>query len=106
MNKYVAVHTHKKTAQQTWEVLQASGPDLALAMEQGKTLARCLITWNPLPYGRTDMAFCLWEADKPEDVITTLGLMNEYITTDLLRVDEIAWSDLAKVAKNKAKAPA
>ncbi len=106
MNKYIAVHTHKTTAEQTWKFLMEAGPDLALAMEQGKTPARCLTTWNPHPYGRDDLAFCLWEAEKPEDIITTLGQMNELITTDLLRVDEIPWTELAKAAKEKAKVPA
>ena len=104
MNKYMAVHTYKTTGEETWAKLGEIAPDLALAMEQGKTPARCLTTWNPFTHGRSDMAFCLWEANKPADVFTTLGVLNDLITTDLLLVDEIAWADLAKAAKAKVAA--
>ena len=50
------------------------------------------------------MAFCLWEANNPKDVITTLGALNDFITTDLLQVDEIAWAEVAKAAKAKLAA--
>lgn len=39
---------------------------------------------------------CLWEADKPEDVITSLGPLPDYLTLDNLKVDEIDWLDYAK----------
>ena len=104
MQKYIAVHTYKSTAEATWTKLGEMAPDLALAMEQGKTPARCLTTWNPSTHGRDDMAFCLWEADRPEDVITTLGALNDLITTDLLLVDEIAWADVAQAAKARVAA--
>ena len=101
MQKYIAVHTYKTTGEATWKKLGEMAPDLALAMEQGKTPARCLTTWNPFTHGRSDMAFCLWEANNPKDVITTLGALNDFITTDLLQVDEIAWVEVAKAAKAK-----
>ncbi len=106
MNKYIAVHTYKKGGEATWKKLGEMAPGLALSMEQGRTPARCQTTWNPFTHGRSDMAFCLWEADNPADIITTLGELNEYITTDLLRVDEIAWSDVARSAKANAKVAA
>ena len=99
MQKYIAVHTYKSGAAATWAKLGEMAPGMALAMEAGRTPARCLTTWNPYTHGRDDMAFCLWEAEKPEDVITSLGELNDYITTDLLAVDEIAWSDIAAAAK-------
>jgi hypothetical protein len=106
MKKYIAVHTYKSTAAATWTKLGEMAPGMVLAMEQGKTPARCLTTWNPFAHGRDDMAFCLWEAEQPEDVITSLGELNDYIATDLLWVEEIAWSDIATAAKatNAAKA--
>jgi len=36
------------------------------------------------------MFFCLWEANKPEDIVATLGVLMDYMTIDLLHVDEIA----------------
>ena len=70
-------------------------------MEAGKTPARAITTWNPSAYGRGDYVFCLWEAEKPEDVMTVLresGLSN-IVTTDLLQVDAIDWKELAKAAQ-------
>ncbi len=70
-------------------------------MEAGKLPAKALTTWNPFAYGRGDYVFCLWEADKPEDVWTVLrdsGLA-DYVTTDLMRVDEVDWGELAKAAQ-------
>jgi hypothetical protein len=99
MQKYIAVHTYKTTAAATWAKLGEIAPSMALAMDEGRVPARCLITWNPYTHGRDDMAFCLWEAEKPEDVITSLGELNKLITTDLLAVDEIAWSDITTAAK-------
>ena len=104
MNKYMAVHTYKTTGEETWAKLAEIAPDFALAMEQGKTPARCLTTWNPFTHGRSDMAFCLWEADKPNDIITSLGVLNDLITTDLLQVDEISWAELARAAKARVMA--
>jgi hypothetical protein len=51
------------------------------------------------------MIFCLWEANDPKDVITSLGELNDFITTDLLQVDEIIWADIAAAAK-AGKVPA
>jgi hypothetical protein len=99
MNKYIAVHHHKKSADETWKVFSEGGPAMALAMKQGKTLAICRKTWDPHLLGRPEVAFCLWEAEKPEDVITTLGALNNYITTDLIPVNEIDWEELAQAAK-------
>ncbi len=106
MKKYIAVHTYKTTPEQTWTKLGEVANELALAMDAGKTPARCLKTWNPFPQGRRDLAFCLWEADKPEDIITTLGDLMEHITADLLPVDEIDWAEMTVAAKAAAKTAA
>ncbi len=99
MQKYIAVHTFKTTAAETWKKLGEVAPSMALDMDEGRVPARCLTTWNPYPHGRDDMAFCLWEAEKPEDVITSLGVLNELIRTDLLAVDQIDWAEITKAAK-------
>lgn len=104
MNKYIAVHTYKTTPEETWQVLGEVANQMALAMDAGETAARCLKTWNPFPYGRRDMAFCLWEAEKPEDVVATLaqfGLMT-HVTADCLVVGEIDWAELTQAAKAAA----
>jgi hypothetical protein len=74
-------------------------------MEKGETPARCLFTWNPYTHGRNDMMFCLWEANDPKDVLTSLGEMNDFIASDLLEVDEVVWADVAAAAK-ASKVPA
>jgi hypothetical protein len=102
MNKYIALHTYKTTPEATWKLLGEVANDLAIAMDEGKTPARCLKTWNPFPHGRRDYAFCLWEAEKPEDIITTLGALMDHVTADLLVVDEIDWADLTVAARASA----
>ena len=105
MKKYIAVHGYKASCEATWAKLGEMAPSLSLAMEQGKTPARCPFTWNPYTHGRNDLIFCLWEANDPKDIITTLGELNDFITTDILEVDEIVWADVATAAK-ASKAPA
>jgi hypothetical protein len=41
-------------------------------MASGETPARCIKTWSPIPYGREDYLFCLWEADSAKDVESTI----------------------------------
>ena len=97
MAKYMVLHTYTKGPE---EFAAAFGPketqEFARAMAAGETPAKCLKTWNPGPYGRTDYAFCLWEAEKPEDIETSLGAMLEYVTADIMQVDETDWAEVAK----------
>jgi hypothetical protein len=65
-------------------------------MAAGETPAKCIKTWNPFAYGRTDYIFCLWEADKPEDIEASLGDFLNYVTIDNIQVDEIDWEEVAK----------
>ncbi len=102
MSKYIALHTYKTTPEQTWKLLDEVANDLAIAMDEGKTPARCLYSWNPSLHGRRDYAFCLWEAEKPEDIITTLGVFTDQFTTDLFEVDEIDWAAVTVVARAAA----
>lgn len=96
MPKYIALHTLKKSADEVMKVFTEASPEVARAMAAGQTPAKCIKTWNPIPHGRTDYIFCLWEADKPEDIEATLGPMLDYLTIDNIKVDEIDWEEFAK----------
>jgi hypothetical protein len=96
MPKYIALHTLKKSADEVMKAINDVAPEFARTMAAGKTPARCIKTWNPLPHGRTDYVFCLWEADKPEDIVSALGPILDFLTVDNIKVDEIDWQELAK----------
>jgi hypothetical protein len=96
MAKYIALHTFKKSAEEFSKVLSESAAEFARATTSGETPARCIKSWNPVPYGRTDYMFCLWEADKPEDIEASLGPALDYLTLDAMQVDEIDWEQVAK----------
>jgi len=96
MAKYIAVHTLKKSDEETRKAVAEAAPEMARAMAAGETPAKCIKTWNPIPHGRTDYIFCLWEAEKPEDIEASLGDFLNYITIDNLQVDEIDWEEAAK----------
>ena len=96
MAKYIAVHTLKKSAEEVMKVFAETAPESARAMAAGETPAKCIKTWNPIPHGRTDYIFCLWEADKPEDIEASVGQLLDYITIDNFKVDEIDWEEFAK----------
>ena len=86
----------KKSAEETMQVFAEAAPEMARAMAAGETPAKCIKTWNPIPHGRTDYIFCLWEAEKPEDIEASLGEFLNYVTIDNLQVDEIDWEQAAK----------
>ena len=96
MAKYIALHTLKQSAEETMEVFAEAAPEMARAMAAGETPAKCIKTWNPIPHGRTDYIFCLWEAEKPEDIEASLGDFLNFVTIDNLQVDEIDWEEAAK----------
>ena len=96
MAKYIAVHTLKKSPEEVMKAFTEGSPQLARAMAAGETPAKCLKTWNPVPHGRSDYIFCLWEANKPEDIEASLGQMLDYVTVDNFQVDEIDWEEFAK----------
>ncbi len=98
MAKYFALHTPIGDPAAGWEFFGKGAPALAAAMAAGQTPAIALKTWNPSAFGRDDYVFCLWEAERPEDVeqvLRTSGLSN-YVTTDLMEVTEIDWAELAQ----------
>ena len=96
MAKYIALHTLKKSAEEVMKAFAEASPESARAMAAGETPAKCIKTWNPIPHGRTDFIFCLWEADKPEDIEASVGDLLDYITIDNFQVDEIDWEEFAK----------
>lgn len=101
MALYFALHTPIGDPAAGWEFFAKNAPTLAAAMAAGKTPAQAITTWNPSAYGRNDYVFCLWEAAKPEDVMTVLresGLA-DIVTTDLMQVDPVDWKELAKAAQ-------
>jgi hypothetical protein len=101
MALYFALHTPIGDPAAGWEFFSKGAPALAAAMAAGQMPAKALTTWNPFAYGRGDYVFCLWEAEKPEDVMTVIrdsGLA-DYVTVDLMQVDAIDWGELAKAAQ-------
>jgi len=97
MAKYFVLHTPIGDPAAGWEFFGKGAPSLAAAMAAGQTPAKCLKTWNPFTYGRGDYVFCLWEAEKFEDIVSVLndsGLSN-YVTYDVMPVTEIDWAELA-----------
>lgn len=96
MAKYIAVHTLKKSPDELMQAMVEKSSEFARAMASGQTPAKCIYTWNPIPYGRTDYMFCLWEANSPKDIEETLGGFLDYLTVDNLKVDEIVWAEVAK----------
>lgn len=106
MNRYFALHATKGSPEEGWKYFNEAAPELAVAMAEGRTPARIIKTWSPYDYGRTDYVFCLWEAEKPEDVFATLALtrLPDYVATDLMQVAEIDWAAMAEQAKTPATA--
>jgi len=96
MAKWIAVHTLKKDPDEVMQAMGDNSPEFARSMAAGETPAKCIYTWNPIPHGRKDYMFCLWEADNPEDIKTTLGGFLNYLTVDSLKVDTIDWEEFAK----------
>ena len=105
MKKYIALHTYKVDPPEVWKLLGEMASQLAIDMHTGKVPAKCLKTWNPLPHGRAEYVFCLWEAEKPEDILTSLGKLMDVITADIMQVDEIDWAVLTEAAM-AARVPA
>lgn len=106
MAKYFVLHTYKRDPEATWTFFGEGAPGLAAAMEAGETPAKCIRTWNPMAHGRADYVFCLWEGEKPEDieaVINDSG-MGDFITSDVMEVDEIDWAQLAQAGRSSLAA--
>lgn len=101
MATYFVLHTTIGDPAAGWEFFEKGAPTLAAAMAAGKTPAKCLKTWNPFTFGRGDYVFCLWEAEKPEDVVSVLrdSGLTDYVTVDVMPVEEIDWAELALAVK-------
>jgi hypothetical protein len=100
MAKYIALHTLKKSGQEVSNALSAGAAEIAQAMASGKTPAKCIKTWSPIPHGREDYLFCLWESDSAQDVESTIESFGflEYFTLDAMQVDEIDWEQVAEAS--------
>ena len=96
MAKYIVLHTLKKSVEEVSKFMGETVPEFARAMAAGETPAKCIKTWDSTPHGRTDYVFCLWEADKPEDIEASLGPIPDYLTCDIMQVDEIDWEQMVK----------
>jgi len=105
MKKYIALHTYTVDPPEVWKLLGDVASQMAIDMATGKLPAQCIKTWNPLPHGRADYFFCLWEAEKPEDILTSLAKFKDVLTVDTLQVDEIDWAVLTEAAM-AARVPA
>ena len=101
MSLYMVVHSVKVSPEQFTSVMESEEmPEFAKAMFSGGTPAKCLKSWNPIPYGKTDSFVCLWEADRASDIEATLGPdMLQMITCEPMQVDEIDWAEVAQSAK-------
>src|SRR4030043_1737988 len=101
MAKFFTLHTTIGDPAAGWEWFSKGAPALASAMAAGQMPAKCLTTWNPFTYGRGDYVFCIWEAEKKEDIEKVLrdNGFYDHVTTDLLQVTEIDWAQLALTAK-------
>ena len=101
MNTYFVLHTYSKTPQEFADAFtEEKMAEFARAMAEGQAPAKCTKTWDPTPHGRGDYVFCLWEAEKPEDVEAAMGGFGllEYLTADIMQVDETDWEQVAKAA--------
>ena len=101
MAKYFALHTLKKSGEEVSNALNTGAAEIAQAMASGQTPAVCLKPWSPIPHGREDYLFCIWEGDSAKDVEATIrsfGLL-EYFALDAMQVDEIDWGQLAKAGE-------
>jgi hypothetical protein len=98
MAQFMVLHKYKASPEGFWQYFGAEALQLARAMADGQTPARCLKSWSPYLHGCNDLLFCLWEAERPEDILATLSGASEYLTSDILEVDEINWEELHQAA--------
>ena len=98
MAKWIALHTLKKSPEEFSAFWSKYVEEVARAFAQGEVTARatCAKSWNSVPQGRNHL-FCLWEADKPEDIMADLEPLFDWITIDLYQVEEVDWAE--EVAK-------
>ena len=48
MAKYIALHTLKKSAEETMNAFTEAAPEMARALASGEPPAKCIKTWNPI----------------------------------------------------------
>ena len=64
------------------------------ATSSGAIPAKCITTWNGFLHGQ-ESVFCPWEAEKPEDIKTSLDNVLNYVTPEAKQVYEVVWAALA-----------
>ena len=99
MALYMVLHTPRKSPEELSAMMtEVAMAEVAKANASGALPAKCIKTWNPMPHGRTDYSFCLYEADKLENVEACLEEMGvlEMFTADTMEVTEIDWAELAR----------
>jgi hypothetical protein len=91
------LQTLKKSGEEVSNALNQGAAEIARAMAAGETPAVCLETWSPIPHGREDYLFCIWEGDSAEEVEATIRSfgLREFFTLDAMQVDEIDWAQIA-----------
>jgi hypothetical protein len=106
MATFFVLHGYKTNPETAWGALGAVAPGAAVTMAAGLAPAKCIKTWNPLPHGRSEFMFCLWEAEKPDDVLAAMRQfgMLDHLTADVMAVDEIDWAQVAQMAQEPVKA--
>ena len=94
MNRYITLHTLKTSADEFTNFFNDVALQFAKATVSGEMPAKCITTWNAVPYDEA-YVFCLWEAESPEDIETSLDYVLNYVTCYARRVDEVSWEQLA-----------
>jgi hypothetical protein len=101
MAQYIVLHRYVKSPQEFAAFFTpARVAGMAQSMASGQTPAHCIKTWDASAHGRTDYFVCLWEGPSSQAVEETLrgsGIL-DYISADIMQVDEMDWAQLAKMA--------
>jgi len=101
MSHYIVLHTPIGSPEETAAALSDEKvARFAQANASGQFPAQCLKTWNPMPHGRSEYMFCLWEGDSPEDVRSSIeeAGLSQILTADIMQVSEIDWFQLTREA--------
>ena len=106
MPTYFSLHTYKRPPEEFWKAFSPHMPEFAVLMQSGKTPARCIKSWSPTRYSHAEYFFCLWEAEKPEDIKATLASIHaqDYFSVEVMRVEEFDWARIAEDATEASPA--
>jgi len=99
MSHYIMLHTPIGSPEETAAALnQEMIERFAQANATDQFPAKCLKTWNPMPHGRTEYMFCLWESSSIEDVRSSISKagLDKVLTSDIMQVSETDWFQLTR----------